>query len=91
MSDGRRDEDDTSGGSVTQGGRARGVGGAVWWLIAVLAVLVALALFWASDHKRAPAEEGAASVSGISSGPPAGSSAGSRAGPSPSGAASRHP
>jgi hypothetical protein len=63
-----RDDDDTSSGRITQGGHGRTAGGAVWWLMALLAVMVGLALWWAPSRQVAPAERGTAEVSSVGAG-----------------------
>jgi hypothetical protein len=62
------DDDDTSTGRITQGGRDRPVGGAVWWLLAVVAVALALGLWWSPRSQVAPAERGAIPVTGVGGG-----------------------
>ena len=65
-----REDDDTSTGRITQGGRAtRTLGGTVWWLIGLVAVLIALALWWASSSQKvAPAEQSTRAVTGVGGG-----------------------
>lgn len=61
-------EDDTSTGAITQGGRRRSPGGAIWFGLLVCVLAVLLLVLWASTHQRAPAEDGTTTLSSSGSG-----------------------
>jgi len=63
------DDDDTSAGRITQGGRGGRRGKSIWW-VAVLLVLVVGAIFtWAAQHKDGPVESHTAPISGTADNP----------------------
>jgi len=73
----RDQDDDTSTGRMTQGGSKARTGKSIWWLLAALVIIGAVAVAVTTlPRKQAPAEAGTSPVSGASATPTAPSTGG---------------
>ena len=68
LDEAKLDDDDTSAGRITQGGRGGRRGKSIWWATALVLILAAALATWAVEHKNgphnAPTEQNTTPISG---------------------------
>jgi len=62
------DDDDTSAGRITQGGRGGRRGKSIWWVLVVLALVIVAIATWASERKDIRVERHTTPIAGAGGG-----------------------